>query len=148
VLKDNTGTAYSKNRLACSMLKSVGIPARLIARNTGKIWGEAFIQGKGWVPFDVTMPYYTIGDDIESRLCLPLPIQEKNMAVSWISGASDDLKTLFWRPETDASITTGEDLYKQLTAIDSMKTVKMLVVLPAEFELIPIESKIPVSKTL
>jgi streptogramin lyase len=148
VLNDNTGTGYSKNRLACTMLRSVGIPSRLVCADSRLVWGEAYIEGKGWVPFDVTMPYYTISEGSESRIRFPLSVQEQNLGVVWVGGAGDNLKPVFWRPEMEAVIAQGDRLFDDYTALDRLKTAHLLLMQPAEFDIIPEESKIPVSKTV
>lgn len=148
VVKDRTGNSYSKNRLACAMLKSVGIPARLVAQNGDATWGEAYINNWGWMPFDVSLPYYDLTGNVRTRVRFPLVVEEPEMGIVSLSGADDSLKTIYWRPPAEASFTKGQELYKELTALDAFKTAQVLLVLPAEFELMAVETKIPVSKSV
>lgn len=148
VLKDNLGDDRAKNRLACAMLRSVGVPARMIADNSGKYWGEAYIEGSGWIPFDVTMPVYTFGKGIERRLSFPLVTDESKMCVTGVSGSDDDLKPLFWQPDVQGYFHFGEKCLNAVRAIDKLKTAQFILVRPADSDAVPQEAKIPISKTV
>ena len=145
VIKDNTGVAYSKNRAAVTMLRSVGIPARLIFENGCKIWGEAYIENWGWVPFDVTMPIYTQGEHAKSRCIFPFVVDQGEMGIAWVTGRNDDSRLMFWDPPVEAMFKQGPAQVKVLKDINKLKTAKFLVVRPATEEVIPGESRIPIS---
>ncbi|MCD4785451.1 MAG: hypothetical protein K8T10_16650 [Candidatus Eremiobacteraeota bacterium] len=148
IIDDKMGVCYSKNRVAVTMLRSVGIPARLIFKNGPYIWGEAYINKWGWVPFDVTMPIYTMSDVHSRRIEFPHVVEEKDLGVAWVDGADDDMKTIFWRPPVEVRFSLGPDRVKEMMDLDKLKTAKFLVIRPADVEITPDESKMPVSKTL
>jgi len=148
VIADNIGTCYSKNRTAVTMLRSVGIPARLIFKNGFHVWGEAYINNWGWVPFDVTMPIYTIGKECCRRIEFPHVVEKRDIGVAWVDTADDDNKTIFWQPHVECKFIRGAERAEDLKALDKLKTAKFLVIRPADVEVTPDESKMPVSRTL
>ncbi len=148
VLRDRTGTAYSKNRLACTLLRSAGIPARLVSGDDANIWGEAYIGERGWVPFNTEMPYYTIGEGHRNRIQFPFNIQEPNFPVVWVSGTDDNIKAISWEPADEATFHRGEKQFEKLTQTENITDAKILLIDPSQFETIPNESRIPVSETL
>lgn len=148
VIADNIGVCYSKNRTAVTMLRSVGIPARLIFKNGYHVWGEAYINEWGWVPFDVTMPIYTMGEASCRRIEFPHVVEKKDLGVAWVDVADDDNKTISWLPRVECVYTRGPGRVEALKELDKLKTAKFLVIRPADVEITPEESKMPVSKTL
>lgn len=145
VMKDNLGIGYSKNRTVVTMLRAAGIPARLIFQNGCKIWGEAYIEGWGWVPFDVTMPIYTQGENADMRCLFPMVVEKGQTGTAWVSGRNDDSKVMFWDPTGDAFFKQGSQQAGVLKDINKLKTAKFIVVRPASEEEVPGESRIPVS---
>lgn len=148
VIKQNEGKSYSKNRLAVTLLRAAKIPARLIFMQGKDVWAEAYINGWGWVPFDVTMPVYTLGEAGFDRVQFPKVIDIDQLGVSWIGGQDDDQMMLFWEPQVEVRFNQGTKIADELKDIEKITTAKLLLFKPAETEFIPNESKIPVSNTL
>jgi transglutaminase-like putative cysteine protease len=148
VISDKTGRDYSKNRLAVTLLRSVNIPARLVFENGKAVWGEAYINNWGWVPFDVSVPIYAQGDIMSRRLIFPMVPDQPDLGINWVTGASDDQKTISWTPQVESVYTRGKAVVDDLKAIEKLKTARFLVIRPASAEVVPNEAKMPVSKTL
>ncbi|MFP4497374.1 MAG: transglutaminase domain-containing protein [Vulcanimicrobiota bacterium] len=144
VVRDNAGISYSKNRLACSMLKSVGIPARLID-NGEHYLGEAYIEGKGWIPFDLTYPVYALNRGLGDRLQFPFELDDKRFGVIAISTSKDNIKTFVWEPKVKAVLYGGDNVIKEIKKIENFRQSNFLLVLPATEEILPVESRIPVA---
>lgn len=148
VMEKYTGTCYSKNRLACAMLRSVGIPARLVAKNGNPVIGEAFIHNLGWVPFDTTRPIYTIGNKSSSRVSFPLNLKPEIMGVVSVSSSDDDLVRFTWDPNVEATMIRGETVVSKMLDLEKLKKARFLVISPSVKEDVQLKYRIPVSKTL
>jgi ligand-binding sensor domain-containing protein len=146
VIKDKRGIGYSKNRLACALLRAVGVPARMVAGNGENYWGEVYINGLSWVPFDLTMPVYTINEKSGKRLQFPYRLNEQNMAVVSVSSSDDTTKQLVWSKDTRARLIRKDAVEtKDVLEPDKVRDAKFILVYPSLHDSVPLETMIPVA---
>jgi hypothetical protein len=144
VMQDKRGISYSKNRLACALLRASGVPSRIIAGNGENYWGEAYINGLGWLPFDLTMPVYTIDDNHGRRLQFPYRLNDRNLAVVSISSSDDTTKQLVWSSDTRAKLIRKDSVEtKAVMKPEKVRDAKFLLVYPSSTDSVPVETMIP-----
>ncbi len=148
VLEENKGTSYEKNRLACALLRAEGIPARLVMSNEFEVWGEVYINGLGWVPFNVASPVYLFyGNMADERASVPYILRRDYSNVS-ISTSSDNLKGFLWSLPVKSRFQAGKDVYKKISSVDIVKKCQVLLIKPSKREILPRWVKVPVSYSM
>jgi streptogramin lyase len=144
VIQDRRGISYSKNRLACALLRAAGVPARLVAGNGENYWGEVYISGLSWIPFDLTMPVYTINEKSNRRLQFPYRLNEKNMAVVSVSSSDDTTRQLVWSKDTRAKLIRKDSVEtKEVLEPHKVRDAKFILVYPSPNDSVPVETMIP-----
>tara|TARA_Y100000310_G_scaffold131141_1_gene130376 strand:+ start:2945 stop:4780 length:1836 start_codon:yes stop_codon:yes gene_type:complete len=98
VLDNKQGVCDEITNLFISMLRSLNIPARFIGgvvyTNVGDYfgnhgWAEVYLEGHGWVPFDVTFGQYGWIDPSHIKLSSTIDSGEPAVEYSWRSRGID-----------------------------------------------------------
>ncbi|HUT83736.1 MAG TPA: two-component regulator propeller domain-containing protein [Thermodesulfobacteriota bacterium] len=137
VMEEKRGIGFSKARLLACLARSLNIPSRLILTGNKKVWCELWISGTGWVGADVTFPVY---DYVwPERAAFPRKLDLSGETVASLSGEEGNPQAVDWYPDTEATVSAGTE--GDMSILDLMPKVSLIILQPASLKEIPIKAK-------